>query len=78
MLHLICSRFPVTDELLEPLLEGLTIDEAIKQKRVFMTDLEIMQGLPVKEGNSVSLFASVTILTCKHNSILFRDHSNIS
>ncbi|CAL1538145.1 unnamed protein product [Lymnaea stagnalis] len=43
------EKLPVTDELLKPLLEGLTISEAVAQKRLFMCDLHILEGLPVRE-----------------------------
>ncbi|XP_076446963.1 allene oxide synthase-lipoxygenase protein-like [Babylonia areolata] len=42
------EKFPVTDEILEPLLEGLTIQQALDQKRLFICDLKIMEGLPVR------------------------------
>jgi arachidonate 5-lipoxygenase len=44
------SKLPVTDELLKPLLEELTISEAISQKRLFICDLEILEGLPIREN----------------------------
>ncbi|XP_005095778.2 allene oxide synthase-lipoxygenase protein [Aplysia californica] len=44
------DKFPVTDDLLKPLLEGLTIKDAIDQKRLFMCDLKVMEGLPVRDG----------------------------
>ncbi|KAK7096851.1 polyunsaturated fatty acid 5-lipoxygenase-like isoform X2 [Littorina saxatilis] len=42
------DKLPVTDKMLEPLLEGLTIKEAIEQKRLFVCDLKILDGLPVR------------------------------
>ena len=48
------SRLPVTDQMLEPLLQGLTIQQAIDQKRLFITDLKILEGLPTREGFVVS------------------------
>ncbi|CAL1536624.1 unnamed protein product [Lymnaea stagnalis] len=42
-------KFPVRDELLGTLLGGLTIAEAISRKRLFICDLEILDGLPVKK-----------------------------
>ncbi|XP_059168642.1 allene oxide synthase-lipoxygenase protein-like isoform X2 [Physella acuta] len=44
------EKFPVTDELLKPLLEGLTIQEAIDQKKLFMCDLQLLEDLPVREN----------------------------
>ncbi|CAG0904831.1 unnamed protein product, partial [Cyprideis torosa] len=39
------ENFAVTDDLLAPHLEGLTIAEAIEEKRLFIIDLEILQGI---------------------------------
>ncbi|CAG0890566.1 unnamed protein product [Cyprideis torosa] len=39
------ENFAVTDDLLAPHLEGLTISEAIEKKRLFIIDLEILQGI---------------------------------
>ncbi|BFZ15082.1 hypothetical protein BsWGS_18122 [Bradybaena similaris] len=44
------SKLPVTDELLKPLLEGLTISEALSQNRLFICDLHILEGLPVRDN----------------------------
>ncbi|GFO15926.1 allene oxide synthase-lipoxygenase protein [Plakobranchus ocellatus] len=43
-------RIPVTDDLVKPLLEGLTLEEAIAQKRLFLCDLQILHDLPVREN----------------------------
>lgn len=42
------EKFPVNDIMLEPLLEGLTIQQAIEQKRLFICDLKILEGLYVR------------------------------
>ncbi|XP_055894547.1 allene oxide synthase-lipoxygenase protein-like isoform X2 [Biomphalaria glabrata] len=44
------NKFPVTEEHLKPFLGGLSIKEAIQQKRLFICDLEILDGLPVKQN----------------------------
>lgn len=43
-------NFPVTDSMVKPLLEGLTLQKAIDAKRLFICDLKIMEELSVKEG----------------------------
>lgn len=48
-------RFPVNDIMLEPLLEGLTIQQAIEQKRLFICDLKILEGLYVRPDFVVSI-----------------------
>ena len=47
-------RFGVTDEIVGPFLEGLTIQEAIEVKKLYYVDYDILQGLPVKKGTPVS------------------------
>lgn len=42
------EKLPVTDAMLEPLLEGLTIQQALEQKRLFTCDFTILEGLPVR------------------------------
>ena len=44
------DKLPVTDTLLGPFLEGLTISKAIESKRLFMCDLKLMEGLPMRTG----------------------------
>ncbi|KAJ8313748.1 hypothetical protein KUTeg_008309 [Tegillarca granosa] len=40
----------VTEEMLKPFLEGLSLQEALSRKRIFITDFEIMKDLPTREG----------------------------
>ena len=40
------SRFPVKDEDVEHLLEWKTLDEAVSRNKIFIVDLEIMEGIP--------------------------------
>ena len=44
----------MNDDMLKPLLEGLTIQEALEQKRLFICDLKILEGLPVRPNFVVS------------------------
>lgn len=60
------EKLPVTYQMLEPLLEGLTIKEAIQQKRLFVCDLKILQGLPVREN----------FVLCVPISLLFLDNTD--
>lgn len=50
----IINRLGVTDEELKPFLEGMTISEAISKKRLFIIDLEILEGITCVEGHVVS------------------------
>jgi len=40
----------VTAEMVQPSLQGLTLQEAIEQKRIFIVDLELLKGVPTKDG----------------------------
>ena len=46
---------PVTNEMLKLLLNDLSIEEAVDQKRLFICDLEILEGIYVKDGFVVNV-----------------------
>ncbi|XP_041357698.1 allene oxide synthase-lipoxygenase protein-like [Gigantopelta aegis] len=50
----LCTSIPtklaVTEEMLKPLLEGLSIQEALDDKRLFLCDYTILTGVPCKEN----------------------------
>ncbi|XP_077983673.1 polyunsaturated fatty acid 5-lipoxygenase-like [Glandiceps talaboti] len=54
MLIRLCTRIPermaVSDRMVEPFLEGLSLDGAIELRRIFIIDLEILQDLPCEKG----------------------------
>jgi hypothetical protein len=43
----------VNDAMLKPLLEEKTIEQTIKQKRLFFVDLAILEGVPTKNDELV-------------------------
>ncbi|KAH9509994.1 hypothetical protein Btru_044799 [Bulinus truncatus] len=43
------QKLPVTDALVKQFMEGLTLQEAINQKRLFICDLQILEEIPVKK-----------------------------
>lgn len=47
-------RFGVTESMIAPFLEGFTLSEAIANNRVFITDLEILEGIDCQKGLHVS------------------------
>ncbi|KAH9509998.1 Arachidonate 12-lipoxygenase, 12R-type [Bulinus truncatus] len=47
------QKFPVTDDLVKQFLGGLTLQEAINQKRLFICDLQVLEGLPVKQNRKM-------------------------
>lgn len=47
------SNFAVTDEMLKPLLEGRSIKQAIDDKRLFIVDLAVLEGVPTKSPELV-------------------------
>ena len=56
------SKFPVTDDLLGDLLEGMTIAEAIERKRLFSTDLEILKGITASGTNTGTVLCAPVAL----------------
>ncbi|XP_056021366.1 polyunsaturated fatty acid 5-lipoxygenase-like [Ostrea edulis] len=50
----LCSEIPdkfgVTEEMIKPFLEGLTLSQAINDKRLFIIDLNILEGISVVDG----------------------------
>ena len=49
---LFCS-LAVDDDVLKPLLEGKTIEQTIAEKRLFIVDLAILEGVPTKNDELV-------------------------
>ncbi|KAG8229787.1 hypothetical protein J437_LFUL005868 [Ladona fulva] len=47
------SKLGVTNEMMNSFLEGMTLDEAVNNNKIFMVDLEILDGVPTKEGETV-------------------------
>ncbi|XP_041479658.1 polyunsaturated fatty acid 5-lipoxygenase-like [Lytechinus variegatus] len=47
------KRFAVTNEALQPLLENMTIDEALVYKRLFIIDYEFLRDLPCSYGRTM-------------------------
>lgn len=52
-MHLFSCRFAVTSVMLEPFLEGQTMDAALAAKRIFIVDLEILSHLKLDENKKV-------------------------
>ncbi|XP_053397819.1 polyunsaturated fatty acid 5-lipoxygenase-like isoform X2 [Mercenaria mercenaria] len=54
----LCTKIPeklnVNGEMLQPFLENLSLPEALKRKRIFIIDYEILQNLPTKAGYVMS------------------------
>jgi hypothetical protein len=46
----------VTEETLKPFLEGWTVQQVIKSNRLFLVDLKIMKGIPVKSEEFIVSF----------------------
>ena len=43
----------VTSDMVEPFLEGMTFDEAIQKKKIYIADLEVLHGLTSHKENQV-------------------------
>ncbi|XP_046394318.1 polyunsaturated fatty acid 5-lipoxygenase-like [Ischnura elegans] len=44
------EKFGVTDEMVEPFLEGLTLEQALQKNKIFITDLEMLDGILCKDS----------------------------
>lgn len=52
-MYLLSCRFAVTSVMLEPFLEGQTMDTALAANRIFIVDLEILSRLKLDENKKV-------------------------
>lgn len=55
MFYFCFLRLGVTDEMLKPFLEDLSLKEALDAKRLFIVDHIIVQDLPHRKGYHVGL-----------------------
>lgn len=61
-IFLFTTRFGVTEDSIKECLEGLTMSAAICKKRLFIVDLEILDGITCVEGYIVRMnFTTVTL-----------------
>ena len=58
-MYLFSYRFAVTSAMVEPLLEGHTLDNALAAKRIFIVDLEILSRLKLDEPRKVGCIVRV-------------------
>jgi arachidonate 5-lipoxygenase len=52
---LFMCRLGVTEEMLKPFLEGWSLQQVLDAKRLFIVDHKILEGLPCRDGFSVSI-----------------------
>lgn len=46
-------RFGVEDYMVEPFLEGMTLPEALMKNKIFMTDVGLVEDIPLTTGEKV-------------------------
>ena len=61
------DKLPITDDMVNSLMDGITLREAIQQKRLFITDLHMLDGIPTKDDN---------IVVCAPMALFFNDKNN--
>lgn len=54
------GKFAVEASMVEPFLEGLTLQEALEQKKIFMTDVELVEGIPLQRSDE-TLWGSMAL-----------------
>ncbi|XP_064481893.1 polyunsaturated fatty acid 5-lipoxygenase-like isoform X2 [Ornithodoros turicata] len=47
------EKFAVTADMVEPFLEGLTLEMALVQKKIFMTDVSLVEGVELVKGGQL-------------------------
>lgn len=63
-------RLGVDNDLLQPFLEGWSLEKVIEAKRLFMVDLKLLEGVPCKGpeytvGCALIYIDPLTIINCK-------------
>ncbi|VDI58658.1 Hypothetical predicted protein [Mytilus galloprovincialis] len=61
--------FGVTEEMVKPFLEGKTLEEAMKEKRLFIIDLALLEGCPAKTEDLV--------ITCPFSLFYFNNANHL-
>ncbi|XP_076115119.1 polyunsaturated fatty acid 5-lipoxygenase-like [Mytilus galloprovincialis] len=63
------EKFGVTEEMVKPFLEGKTLEEAMKEKRLFIIDLALLEGCPAKTEDLV--------ITCPFSLFYFNNANHL-
>jgi len=61
------DKFPITDDMVHNLLDGMSLREAVQQKRLFITDLHILDGIPTRDEDTI---------ICAPIALFFNDEKN--
>ncbi|XP_062589056.1 polyunsaturated fatty acid 5-lipoxygenase-like [Saccostrea cucullata] len=60
------DKFGVTEEMIKPFLDGLTLSQAISDKRLFIIDLEILDGISLVDGYVCPTPIALFFVNCKN------------
>ncbi|XP_071128944.1 polyunsaturated fatty acid 5-lipoxygenase-like [Mytilus edulis] len=63
------EKFGVTEEMVKPFLEGKTLEEAMKENRLFIIDLALLEGCPAKTEDLV--------ITCPFSLFYFNNANHL-
>ena len=62
------SRLAVTSEMLDPFLDGMSLDQALEAKSIFIVDLKVLHNLRCPAGREVTFFSKGSgALSCQGN-----------
>ncbi len=56
------SRLAATSDMLEPFLDGMTLDEALAAKSIYMVDLKVLHKLKCPAGRVVRVICVIQVL----------------
>ena len=66
IIFLLNSSFSVTNELVQPHLEGMVLAEALEKKRLFIVDYNLLDGIMPRQGYYVRILQNLVLYTIEN------------